>query len=77
LAERFNINSRGFSLNEKGDPIFEKCYHASGHASGEDITWAIKQIDPDYIVPIHPRLGTGLPRALRTWFWSMKDGLMF
>jgi ribonuclease J len=28
-------------------------YHASGHASGEDITWAIEQIDPDYIVPIH------------------------
>jgi mRNA degradation ribonuclease J1/J2 len=28
-------------------------YPASGHASGEDITWAIEQIDPDYIVPIH------------------------
>jgi ribonuclease J len=50
---RFNIDSCGFSLNEKGDPIFEKRYHASGHASGEDITWAIEQIDPDYIVPIH------------------------
>jgi mRNA degradation ribonuclease J1/J2 len=24
-----------------------------GHASGEDITWAIDQIDPDHIVPIH------------------------
>ena len=31
---------------------FEKQYHASGHASGEDITWAIDQIDPDHIVPI-------------------------
>lgn len=51
--KRFNINSRGFSLDEKGDPIFEKRYHASGHASGDDITWAIEQIDPDYIVPIH------------------------
>jgi ribonuclease J len=58
--ERFNINSCGFCLDEKGDPIFEKCYHASGHASGEDITWAIDQIDPDHIVPIH----TGA----RDWF---------
>jgi len=50
---RFNIESRGFSLDENGDLGFEKRYHASGHASGEDITWAIEQIDPDYIVPIH------------------------
>jgi len=51
--KRFNINSCGFSLNEKGVPCFEKRYHASGYASGEDITWAIDQIDLDYIVPIH------------------------
>ena len=49
----FNINSCGFSLDKDGVPSFEKCYHASGHASGEDITWAIEQIDPDYIVSIH------------------------
>jgi ribonuclease J len=53
LAKRFNINSCGFFLYENGDLGFEKHYHASGHASGEDITWAIDQIDPDYIVPIH------------------------
>ena len=51
--QRFSINSRGFSLDENGDLGFEKRYHASGHASGEDIVWAIEQIDPDYIVPIH------------------------
>jgi ribonuclease J len=51
--KRFNINFCGFSLDEKGDPIFEKRYHASGHASGEDIRWAIDKIDPDCIVPIH------------------------
>jgi ribonuclease J len=51
--KRFNIESCGFSMDENGDLGFEKCYHASGHASGEDITWAIEQIDPDYIVPIH------------------------
>ena len=50
---RFDINSCGFSLDGNGDLGFEKCYHASGHASGEDIIWAIEQIDPDYIVPIH------------------------
>lgn len=51
--KRFNINSCGFSLDEIGLPCFEKRFHASGHASSEDITWAIDQIDPDYIVPIH------------------------
>ena len=51
--KRFNINSCGFSLDEGGSACFEKRYHASGHASEEDITWAIDQIDPDYIVPIH------------------------
>jgi ribonuclease J len=50
---RFNINCCGFSLDESGNLGFENCYHASGHASCEDITWAIEQIDPDYIVPIH------------------------
>jgi ribonuclease J len=40
-------------MDENGDLGFERHYHASGHASGEDITWAIEQIDPDYIVPIH------------------------
>jgi ribonuclease J len=40
-------------MDENGDLGFERRYHVSGHASGEDITWAIEQIDPDYIVPIH------------------------
>jgi len=51
--KRFNINSCGFSLDENEVPRFERRYHASGHASGEDITWAIDQIDSDYIMPIH------------------------
>lgn len=50
---RFGIELCGFSLDENGDPAFEKRYHASGHASGEDIAWAIEQIDPDVIVPVH------------------------
>ena len=51
--KRFDIKSRGFTLDESEVPCFEKCYHASGHASREDITWVIDQIDPDHIVPIH------------------------
>jgi ribonuclease J len=55
--ERFKINPVGFSVDKKDggkyEPCFDKRFHASGHASREDITWAIEQIDPDYIVPIH------------------------
>jgi ribonuclease J len=55
--ERFNIRPAGFSVEKTdgGDykPLFDKRFHASGHASREDITWAIERIDPDYIVPIH------------------------
>ena len=55
------------SLDGYGVPCIDKRYHAFGHASGEDITWAIEQIDPDYIVPIHTES--------RDWFaesfWNM------
>lgn len=50
---RFDIDSCGFSLDSAGNLSFDKRYHASGHASGEDIAWVIEQIEPDWIVPIH------------------------
>ena len=54
---RFNIAPAGFSVaKEEGgkySPAFEREFHASGHASREDLTWIIDQIDPDRIVPIH------------------------
>jgi ribonuclease J len=55
--KHFDINPYGFSI-EKQDGAgyilcFDKSYHASGHASGDDITHVIDQIDPDHIVPIH------------------------
>jgi ribonuclease J len=34
-------------------PTFDKRFHASGHASREDLKWVIDQVDPDYLVPIH------------------------
>ena len=40
-------------MDGKGELSFEGRYHASGHAPGEDIAWAIEQIDPDVIVPVH------------------------
>lgn len=66
--KRFNINSCGFSLDENGVPSFEKRYHASGHASEEDITRAVDQIDPDYIVPIHTEA--------RDWFARSFDNVV-
>jgi hypothetical protein len=44
-------------MDEDGDLGFERRYHASG----EGITWAIEQIDPDYIVPIHTEAMTRQP----------------
>ncbi|MCJ7445956.1 MAG: hypothetical protein MUO26_15785 [Methanotrichaceae archaeon] len=32
---------------------FDGRYHASGHASGDDITWIIDQIGPEHIISIH------------------------
>jgi ribonuclease J len=66
--KRFGIDSCGFSMDEKGDLAFEKRYHASGHASGEDIAWAIEQIDPDCIVPIHTEA--------RDWFASSFENVV-
>jgi ribonuclease J len=34
-------------------PKFKKGFHASGHASIKDLTWAIDYIDPDIIIPVH------------------------
>lgn len=54
---RFNIIPAGFSVTKadggKYNPAFEREFHASGHASREDLAWVIDQIDPDRIVPIH------------------------
>jgi ribonuclease J len=70
--ERFKINPVGFSVEKKDggkyEPCFDKRFHASGHASREDITWVIEQIDPDYIVPIHTES--------RDWFAKSFDNVV-
>ncbi|TFF97040.1 MAG: MBL fold metallo-hydrolase [Promethearchaeota archaeon] len=52
----FEINTYGFEiLAEAGrlKPVFQKGFHASGHAAKSDLRWAIETIDPDYIIPVH------------------------
>jgi ribonuclease J len=68
----FSIEPCGFSMekDEAGDvvPVMDKHYHASGHASGEDVAWAIGEIDPDVIIPVH----TEAPE----WFAERFDGVL-
>jgi len=66
--QRFSIESCGFSLDEKGALNFDGRYHASGHASGDDIAWAIEQIDPEWIVPVHTEA--------REWFEEWFDNVV-
>ncbi|MGQ9781596.1 MAG: MBL fold metallo-hydrolase RNA specificity domain-containing protein [Nitrososphaeria archaeon] len=52
----FNLKTFGFKIDRvKGNPYprFTKGFHASGHASEEDIIKVIERIDPDKIIPIH------------------------
>lgn len=65
--DRFGITPYGFCINEKGKPEFEPGYHASGHASREDIAWVIGQIDPDVIIPVHT--------MRREWFEENFEGV--
>jgi ribonuclease J len=68
----FHIEPCGFSMrkNDAGDvvPEMDKHYHASGHASGADVAWAIGEIDPDVIIPVH----TEHPE----WFAENFDGVL-
>ncbi|HTY52015.1 MAG TPA: MBL fold metallo-hydrolase [Methanomicrobiales archaeon] len=67
----FHIEPCGFSMkkNEAGDlvPSMDKNYHASGHASGADVLWAVGEIDPGAIIPVH----TEHPE----WFAKNFDGV--
>jgi len=69
---RFNIAPAGFYVaKEDGgryNPVFEKQFHASGHASREDLTWVVDQIDPDLIVPVHTES--------REWFADRFDNVV-
>jgi ribonuclease J len=51
--DRFCIRSYGFCIGDDGKPKFDAGYHASGHASRQDIEWVIGQVDPDVVIPVH------------------------
>ncbi len=53
----FRISPLGFRMiwNAYGDciPVMERGFHASGHASADDILRVIEAIDPDHLIPVH------------------------
>jgi len=66
----FNFSTRGFEMvldEGKLRPQFIRGYHASGHASKEDLKRIIDEIDPDVIIPVH----TGNPG----WFSENFEGV--
>ncbi|MGF3496702.1 MAG: MBL fold metallo-hydrolase RNA specificity domain-containing protein [Methanolinea tarda] len=50
---RFGLEARGFAVRDDGSLEFDPRYHASGHASADDLAWIIDQVDPDVLVPVH------------------------
>ncbi|MEM2070868.1 MAG: MBL fold metallo-hydrolase RNA specificity domain-containing protein, partial [Archaeoglobaceae archaeon] len=52
----FDFEIFGFEIVSEGGklkPEFVKGYHASGHASKEDLKWIIDEIDPEVLIPVH------------------------
>jgi ribonuclease J len=50
----FDFRVRGFSISETdGRPVFEKGFHASGHASAAELLKIIEDIDPEIVLPVH------------------------
>ena len=51
-----NFEPYGFSWENGPDGLactFNPEYHASGHASADDLRWIIETIDPDVLIPVH------------------------
>ncbi|KKL09781.1 hypothetical protein LCGC14_2562420 [marine sediment metagenome] len=51
------INFTNFLINpelqKEERPVFTRGFHASGHASENELEWIINKIDPDIIIPVH------------------------
>ena len=55
---RFGLTARGFSVDRETDTgkvvvHREHGFHASGHASGQDLLEIIRGISPEIVVPVH------------------------
>jgi ribonuclease J len=66
--KRFGIQSSGFCIGENGKPVFDPAFHASGHASREDLERVIREVDPDHLIPVHT-MG-------REWFAERFDSVV-
>ena len=51
--QKFELASVGFSIDSSGNLQFKRGYHASGHASPEELEYIIDRVDPEIIIPIH------------------------
>lgn len=52
----YGIKPYGFrieKINGKERPVFTRGFHASGHASENELEWIIDMIDPEIIIPLH------------------------
>ena len=50
----FDFKVRGFTIGETdGKLVFEKGFHASGHASAAELLKIIEDIDPEIVLPVH------------------------
>ena len=50
------IIPKGFrieTIDGTGTPVFTRGFHASGHASEDELFWMINKIDPEIIIPVH------------------------
>jgi ribonuclease J len=51
--DRFGMDVRGFHMEKGGQVVFETGYHASGHASADDLVDVVETIDPELVIPVH------------------------
>ncbi|MEM2978592.1 MAG: MBL fold metallo-hydrolase RNA specificity domain-containing protein, partial [Candidatus Hadarchaeales archaeon] len=50
----FGLRVFGFRIDEStGKPQFDPGFHASGHASPEELLYMVEEIGPKVVVPVH------------------------
>ncbi len=71
--KRYSMRSVGFRI-EENRVKFERGYHASGHASGEELRKIIWIVDPDVVVPVHTTNPSWFVREFGDITKILKDG---
>jgi ribonuclease J len=49
----FGLKIVGFGFDDEGELVFGRGYHASGHASPEELLRMVEEIDPEMVIPVH------------------------